>query len=174
MLTCSSCFNKSINCQYSTTSDGRKPASKPYVQFLRDRTEVSECVLRAKSIDIGCEVSKQASGPSWKRCRRRQHKLCAVRRGLCSISKAPYRQMTRLISDLVLTSRPIPRQDDQDSTITYLLLCISCSGYIEQKQRNLLQGESRRQSDRCLGHLPSELKPAHQSLIRSIISLDST
>lgn len=55
---CLSCVKKTINCQYSTVSDGRKPASKSYVQLLRDRIEVLECILRAHSIDVDKAVAQ--------------------------------------------------------------------------------------------------------------------
>ncbi|KAJ4984908.1 C6 transcription factor [Stagonosporopsis vannaccii] len=55
---CSPCVNKSIDCQYSVASDGRKPASKSYVQLLRDRIEMLECILRKHSIDIDNAIAQ--------------------------------------------------------------------------------------------------------------------
>lgn len=52
------CVRKTIDCQYSTASDGRKPASKSYVQLLRDRIELLECILRAHSIDVDEAVAQ--------------------------------------------------------------------------------------------------------------------
>lgn len=55
---CSSCIKRSIDCQWSTTSDGRKPASKSYVQLLRNRIELLECILRSHSIDVDTAVAQ--------------------------------------------------------------------------------------------------------------------
>lgn len=48
-------------------NDGRKPASKCYVQLLRDRIEMLECILRTHSIDVDTAVAQyqdQHQGPS--------------------------------------------------------------------------------------------------------------
>ncbi|KAF9870578.1 hypothetical protein CkaCkLH20_11884 [Colletotrichum karsti] len=55
---CSRCSERSIKCQYRSEEDGRKPASKSYVQLLRNRIDLLEAVLQSHSIDIEASVAQ--------------------------------------------------------------------------------------------------------------------
>ncbi|OLN93224.1 Nitrogen assimilation transcription factor nirA 4, partial [Colletotrichum chlorophyti] len=55
---CARCAERSINCLYRSEEDGRKPASKSYVQLLRNRIDVLEAVLQSHSIDIEASVAQ--------------------------------------------------------------------------------------------------------------------
>ncbi|KAF6811841.1 hypothetical protein CMUS01_13180 [Colletotrichum musicola] len=55
---CSRCAERSINCLYRTEEDGRKPASKSYVQLLRNRIDLLEAVLQSHSIDVEASVAQ--------------------------------------------------------------------------------------------------------------------
>ncbi|KAL1650353.1 hypothetical protein SLS58_001170 [Diplodia intermedia] len=48
-----------IECRYRFEEDGRRPASKSYVQLLRTRIEILERVMRAHGIDVDAEVAAQ-------------------------------------------------------------------------------------------------------------------
>ncbi|KAF9701404.1 hypothetical protein EKO04_000603 [Ascochyta lentis] len=47
-----------VNGEPSEASDGRKPASKSYVQLLRDRIALLERILRSHSIDVDAAVAQ--------------------------------------------------------------------------------------------------------------------
>ncbi|GIJ88278.1 hypothetical protein Asppvi_007197 [Aspergillus pseudoviridinutans] len=54
---CSRCLQWSISCQYSSNEDGRRPASKSYVDLLRQRIEFLEEFLAKRGIDPDAEKS---------------------------------------------------------------------------------------------------------------------
>lgn len=49
---CSRCAERALDCAYATEEDGRRPASKSYVQLLRKRIDVLERTLAAHAIDV--------------------------------------------------------------------------------------------------------------------------
>lgn len=55
---CTRCSERNINCMYRSEEDGRKPASKSYVQLLRNRIDLLEAVLQSHSIDIEASVAQ--------------------------------------------------------------------------------------------------------------------
>ncbi|KAK6213434.1 c6 transcription factor [Colletotrichum tabaci] len=55
---CTRCSERSINCLYRSEEDGRKPASKSYVQLLRSRIDLLEAVLQSRAIDIEASVAQ--------------------------------------------------------------------------------------------------------------------
>ncbi|KAH1706248.1 hypothetical protein KXV44_004000 [Aspergillus fumigatus] len=54
---CSRCLQWSISCRYSSTEDGRRPASKPYVDLLRQRIQFLEDFLAKRGLDPDAETS---------------------------------------------------------------------------------------------------------------------
>ncbi|GFG20349.1 nitrogen assimilation transcription factor nit-4 [Aspergillus udagawae] len=54
---CSRCVQWSISCQYSSNEDGRRPASKFYVDLLRQRIQFLEEFLAKRGIDPDAEKS---------------------------------------------------------------------------------------------------------------------
>lgn len=54
---CSRCLDYATDCNYSTEEDGRKPASKFYVEALRGRINLLEGILQLHSIDIKAEIA---------------------------------------------------------------------------------------------------------------------
>ncbi|KAJ0158880.1 Nitrogen assimilation transcription factor nit-4, partial [Colletotrichum tanaceti] len=54
---CARCSERSISCLYRSEEDGRKPASKSYVQLLRNRIDLLEAVLQSRAIDIEASVA---------------------------------------------------------------------------------------------------------------------
>lgn len=59
---CSPCLGRSLECNYSAASDGRRPASKSYVPLLRGRIDLLESALRSHSIDVDATVGQLAGG----------------------------------------------------------------------------------------------------------------
>ncbi|KAK1637517.1 hypothetical protein BDP81DRAFT_318007 [Colletotrichum phormii] len=55
---CGRCSERSINCLYRSEEDGRKPASKTYVQLLRNRIDLLEAVLQSHTIDVEAAVAQ--------------------------------------------------------------------------------------------------------------------
>ncbi|OHE98437.1 hypothetical protein CORC01_06228 [Colletotrichum orchidophilum] len=55
---CGRCSERSINCLYRSEEDGRKPASKTYVQLLRNRINLLEAVLQSHTIDVEAAVAQ--------------------------------------------------------------------------------------------------------------------
>ncbi|PKX93393.1 Zn(II)2Cys6 transcription factor [Aspergillus novofumigatus IBT 16806] len=54
---CSRCLQWSISCQYSSNEDGRRPASKSYVDLLRQRIQFLEDLLAKHGLDPDAERS---------------------------------------------------------------------------------------------------------------------
>ncbi|GFF69631.1 hypothetical protein IFM60648_02969 [Aspergillus lentulus] len=54
---CSRCLQWSISCQYSSNEDGRRPASKSYVDLLRQRIQFLEEFLAKHGLDPDAEKS---------------------------------------------------------------------------------------------------------------------
>lgn len=54
---CSRCLSRGQPCQYPGGEDGRKPASKAYVDLLRRRIQALEQILRDHSIDIDASLA---------------------------------------------------------------------------------------------------------------------
>ncbi|EAW20573.1 Zn(II)2Cys6 transcription factor [Aspergillus fischeri NRRL 181] len=54
---CSRCLQWSISCQYSSNEDGRRPASKSYVDLLRQRIQFLEDFLAKRGLDPDAEKS---------------------------------------------------------------------------------------------------------------------
>ncbi|KAH6637641.1 putative fungal-specific transcription factor [Boeremia exigua] len=50
-----------VNVEPSVADDGRKPASRSYVQLLRDRIALLECILQKYSIDIDTAIAQYQS-----------------------------------------------------------------------------------------------------------------
>ncbi|KAK0377076.1 hypothetical protein CLIM01_05546 [Colletotrichum limetticola] len=55
---CGRCSERAINCLYRSEEDGRKPASKTYVQLLRNRIDLLEAVLQSHTIDVEAAVAQ--------------------------------------------------------------------------------------------------------------------
>ncbi|KAK2014574.1 hypothetical protein LZ32DRAFT_603301 [Colletotrichum eremochloae] len=55
---CARCSERSLNCLYRSEEDGRKPASKSYVQLLRNRIQLLETVLQSRSIDVEASIAQ--------------------------------------------------------------------------------------------------------------------
>ncbi|OHW91774.1 C6 transcription factor [Colletotrichum incanum] len=55
---CARCSERSLSCIYRSEEDGRKPASKSYVQLLRNRINLLEAVLQSHAIDIEASVAQ--------------------------------------------------------------------------------------------------------------------
>lgn len=54
---CTRCISRGQTCKYAGGEDGRKPASKTYVDLLRRRIRALEQVLRNHSIDIDASLA---------------------------------------------------------------------------------------------------------------------
>ncbi|KAK9235283.1 fungal-specific transcription factor domain-containing protein [Lipomyces kononenkoae] len=58
---CTPCVSRTIDCNYRAEEDGRRPASKAYVELLRNRIDILERTLRSHSIDVDASVTEHAS-----------------------------------------------------------------------------------------------------------------
>lgn len=56
--TCSRCVARSMDCRYAMEPDGRRPASKSYVDLLRNRISLLERVLQSHSISIDSSIAQ--------------------------------------------------------------------------------------------------------------------
>ncbi|KAJ5700889.1 hypothetical protein N7493_011935 [Penicillium malachiteum] len=54
---CSRCLDHATDCTYGAEEDGRKPASKSYVEALRGRINLLEQILQLHSIDIKAGIA---------------------------------------------------------------------------------------------------------------------
>lgn len=58
---CARCLSRGQACQYAGGEDGRKPASKTYVDLLRRRIQALEQILRNHDIDIDASLAALSS-----------------------------------------------------------------------------------------------------------------
>ncbi|KAK9371423.1 fungal-specific transcription factor domain-containing protein [Lipomyces kononenkoae] len=61
---CMRCLSHTIDCNYRAEEDGRRPASKAYVELLRSRIDILERTLRSQGIDVDASVTKIVSSTS--------------------------------------------------------------------------------------------------------------
>lgn len=61
---CARCSSRSQVCRYASNEDGRKPASKAYVDLLRGRISTLEHTLQAHSINVDDSVASVPAGGS--------------------------------------------------------------------------------------------------------------